>query len=198
MKLFRNMIKKKCCARCGVDLSLLTEEDYRKGSDGKLYCDICLNCLKTDADSSDTRRTSLISFSHGDADYVLEKADSGFRLIHHPKDRFDWSPWIDEALPEDYFRNHSVDQFCSYVENLIPDSGSRLHRGLMQNRLEYVGFIEKAPPKPKKPAAVSPHQNDLRYYAEQMFQRGGLTREQAYGAYGLDINGNPLPHPNND
>ncbi|MDY5484655.1 MAG: hypothetical protein SPF91_10835 [Clostridium sp.] len=34
--------------------------------------------------------------------------------------------------------------------------------------------------------------NDARYQAEQMFQRGGLDREQAYAAYGLDSDGNKL------
>jgi len=33
---------------------------------------------------------------------------------------------------------------------------------------------------------------EARYQAEQAFQRGGLDREQAYGAYGLDESGNWL------
>lgn len=33
---------------------------------------------------------------------------------------------------------------------------------------------------------------EARYQAEQAFQRGSLDREQAYGAYGLDANGNWL------
>ena len=34
--------------------------------------------------------------------------------------------------------------------------------------------------------------NEARYQAQQMFQRGGLDREQAYAAYGLDSDGNKL------
>ena len=33
---------------------------------------------------------------------------------------------------------------------------------------------------------------DRRYQAQQAFQRGSLDREQAYGVYGLDADGNPL------
>ena len=39
---------------------------------------------------------------------------------------------------------------------------------------------------------TSENLNDARYQAEQMFQRGGLDREQAYAAYGLDSDGNKL------
>ena len=39
---------------------------------------------------------------------------------------------------------------------------------------------------------TSENLNDARYQAEQMFQRGGLDREQAYAAYGLDPDGNKL------
>ena len=39
---------------------------------------------------------------------------------------------------------------------------------------------------------TSENLNDARYQAEQMFQRGGLDREQAYAAYGLDSDGNEL------
>ena len=34
--------------------------------------------------------------------------------------------------------------------------------------------------------------NDALYQAQQMFQRGGLDREQAHAAYGLDSDGNEL------
>ena len=39
---------------------------------------------------------------------------------------------------------------------------------------------------------TSENLNDARYQAQQMFQRGGLDREQAYAAYGLDSDGNKL------
>ena len=41
-------------------------------------------------------------------------------------------------------------------------------------------------------AAEQQKLEQARDQAEQAFQRGGLDREQAYGAYGLDANGNWL------
>ena len=97
-----------------------------------------------------------ISFNHGpNMDYFLTREPKGFHLTHHPRDRYDPSPIIDQWLTPDYFKTHSVEEFCAWVEGLCPLPGTTLDRNLMAKKLLDAHFITSTfvVPKNESPAA---------------------------------------------
>ena len=82
-----------------------------------------------------------IDFKYDFMTYFLVQENQKYHLMHHPADRFDWSPQIDEWLPGDYFKTHSVEEFCVKVENLCKFKDVALDRGLITRKLLDAGFI---------------------------------------------------------
>lgn len=71
---------------------------------------------------------------------------------------------------------------------------NRINHVFSRKRKNLTDKSEDGRIKEQQPSQSIEKQNleEARYQAEQAFQRGGLDREQAYGAYGLDKNGNWL------